>query len=42
MDLHNGDNKWGPKTLHEVIDKLNGVEGSDKDDKEEKEGNAMN
>ena len=42
MDLHNGDNKWGPKTLHEVIDKLNGVEGSDKDDKEEKEGNTLN
>lgn len=32
MDLHNGDNIWGPKSLHEVIDKLNGVEGSDKDD----------
>jgi len=46
MDLHGGDNIWGPKSLHEVIDKLNGVEGSDKgsdkDDKEEKGGNAMN
>lgn len=35
MDLHNGDNKWGPKTLHEVIDSINGVEGSDKDEKED-------
>jgi hypothetical protein len=44
MDLHGGDNIWGPKSLHEVIDKLNGVEGSDKDDKEDQDAkaNALN
>lgn len=34
LDLHGGDNKFGPKSLHELIDSINGVEGSDKDNKE--------
>ena len=37
LDLHGGDNKFGPKSLHELIDNINGVEGSDKDHKETNE-----
>ena len=37
LDLHDGDNKFGPKSLHELIDSINGVEGSEKDLKEANE-----
>lgn len=50
MQVHGGDNKWGPPTLHKVIDILNGLDPEAEDKKfevskaagKDSETNAMN
>ena len=41
LDLHDGDNIWGPASLHKVIDDINGVEGSEEGEQKDKT-NDMN
>ena len=40
MDLHGGDNIWGPPTLHRVIDEINDKD-PDEEDKKDKEANQL-
>jgi hypothetical protein len=42
MDLNNGDTNWGPRSLQEAIDEINGKDDDEDKKDDEREGNTMN